>query len=216
MATEAQGIYDTTAPVRIIYTETLFTPKAYKNAQGKEQGDPKYGCQILLAADHADLKPIKDKAIAVAKAHWPGANLGEIKFPFKSGDKDNEKRVAAGKKPRDFVKGLVFITGRSKYAPRLAGFENGRIVDYGDEAAIAKAKSKFYSGTEALVQLNFVPGEVDEKRYVTAYLNLVLTLNKGERIAGGGKSASEVFKGYAGHATLEDPTGGDLDDEIPF
>jgi len=44
---------------------------------------------------------------------------------------------------------------------------------------------------------------------VTAYLNMVCVTEKGPKLAGGGQSASEVFKGYIGTTSQEDPTGGE-------
>jgi len=208
-----QGIYDTTVATPILWTDTLFSPKAFKDEKtGKEKGDPKYSAVVLFKADHPDVAAIKAKMAAVARAMWPDVDLKTISFPLKSGTKDNEKRVAKGKKARDFMEGQVFITGRSKYAPRLSGIENGKITDY-EGAALLQAKSKFYGGVECLVEFNFVANEVDDKRSVTAYLNLVFSTGNGKRI-GGGKSGAETFKGYVGQPTTENPT--ELDDEIPF
>lgn len=201
------GLYDTTNPTPIAFTDTLFIPKPFKDERGKEKGDPKYSVVVIFASDHADLLPIKQKMAAVARAAWPDVDLKTVSFPLKSGTTDNQKRVAKGKKARDFMEGKVFITARSKYQPRLSGVENGKITDYQGDA-IMKAKPKFYSGVQALLEFNFVANEVDEKRSVTAYLNLVFTTGKGERIAGG-RTAAEAFSGYVGKATTENPMGAD-------
>lgn len=204
MTTENLGIYDTTQPTPILWTDTLFDPKPFKDEKGKERGDPKYSAVVLFKADHPDVAPIKVKMVAIAKAMWPDAQLNTINFPLKSGAKDNEKRVAKGKKARDYMDGAVYITGRSKFQPGLSGIENGKLTDYSGEALL-RAKTKFFNGVEALVQFNFVANEVDNKRSVTAYLNLVLSTGKGTRI-GGGRSGAETFKGYVGQATTENPT----------
>jgi hypothetical protein len=209
MTNENQGLYDTTVPTPILWTDTLFTPKPFKDSSGKEKGEPKYSTVVLFKANHPDLAPIKVKMTAIARAKWPEADLKTIIFPLKSGTKDNEKRVAKGKKARDFMEDVAFITTRSKYAPRLSGIENGKIVDY-EGAALIAAKGKFYGGVEALVEFNFVAKEVDDKRSVTAYLNLVFSTGKGARI-GGGKSGADVFKGYVGKPTTENPTEQDDD-----
>jgi hypothetical protein len=208
---ENQGVYDTTVPTPILWTDTLFVAKPFKDDKGKEKGDPKFGCVVLFKPDHPDVAGVKSAMAAVAKAKWPDVDFKTISFPLKSGAKDNEKRVAKGKKARPFMDGMVFITGRSKYAPRLSGMENGKVTDYEGDAVL-KAKAKFYGGVNALVEFNFVANEVDDKRSVTAYLNLVFTTGKGERI--GGRSGAEVFKGYVGKPTTENPT--ELDNEIPF
>lgn len=193
----------------------LFEAQAYK-ANGKEKGEPKFGANLVLTPG-PELDEMKKKAAAVAKAKWPTRALSELKFPFASGDKLADKRKAkSGKDDGDYQRGKVVINARSKYRPRLAIVANGRIVDLEDDAAIAQHKAKFFFGAEVLAELNFVAYENPEKDGVTAYLNLVLATGKGTRIAGGA-SASEVFKGYAGSVSAEDPTGGvELDDEIPF
>jgi len=99
----------------------------------------------------------------------------------------------------------------------VATAENGRIVEYETDVAKAAARSKFYFGVDALALFSFSSHEVgSNKPGVNAYLNMVLTTGKGERIAGG-KSAAEVFKGYQGSYSAEDPTGGlDVEDNLPF
>ena len=64
----------------------------------------------------------------------------------------------------------------------------------------------------ALPRLALVFTDIDGKKQVSAYLNMVLSLNKGQRL-GATRSAAEVFKGYAGQMTNIDPTD---DDDIPF
>ena len=55
----------------------------------------------------------------------------------------------------------------------------------------------------------------DDKDGVTAYLNVVVFVARGPRIAG--RNAAEAFRGIKGQSSDEDPTGGvDLDDEISF
>ena len=223
------GLFNFTAPAVLVFPN-LFEAKKFKK-NGKEAGEAKYGGTLILSPDHADLAALKARAIAVAKAKWPGRDLqadfknGELRMPWQSGDKLAEKRVKkltnAGKDDDgkgDFQKGKVVIKTSSKYQPRLSVINAGKIVDL-EESTFTAHKSKFYSGTQVLAQVNLVPydgvGE-DGKDGVTAYLNMVLTLNKGERIGGSGPAASEVFKGYVGNVTDEDPTGGNLDDNEGF
>ena len=209
------GIYDTTVPAPMIYTDTLFEARPFKDASGKEKGDPKFSALQIFRADHPDLQPMKAKAVAAAKAMWPNADLKEIRFPFKSGSADNKKRVEGGKKARDYMEGCVFITGRSKFQPRLSAFLAGKITDLETPLQQTANKGLFFGGAETLAEYNFVASEVDGKRSVTAYLNMVLTTGKGKRLTGG-RSAAEAFKGYVGHTTDEDPTAGVEDDEISF
>lgn len=221
---ETSGIYSFTAPA-ILAFPGLLEAKKFKRA-GKETGEAKFGASFVFDPDHPDLKPMKTLAATLAKQKWPGGDLSKMLFPFKSGDKEIEKRIAKLKKEgkeykgdADFMKGKVIVKTSSKYQPRLSVILNGKPVDLEGEA-LAAHKGKFYFGTQALAQLNFVPYDAikeGDSDGVTAYLNMVLTLNKGERLSGGA-SAAEVFKGYVGHSTTEDPTavGETVDDEIPF
>ena len=220
MSDEQTGIFDMTAATPMLWPN-LHEPKAYQE-NGKDKGEKKYGATFIFGADHPDMKAIKDKAIAVARARWPGVELKTVSWPFTSGNDYATKREAAGKKDGDRFKGKALLKARSIYEPRLCGVENGGLTDYEGDARL-KSKPKFYSGVGALAEFNFVAVEVKSRvngvevanKFVTAYLNMVFTTNKGERV-GGGRSAAETFKGYAGQATVEDPTKGAVDDEIPF
>ena len=227
---EMTGIFDLTVPVVLAHPH-LFEAVKFKRG-GKEQGEAKYGGSFVFEADNPDLKELKARAVALAKAKWPGRDIAadfkakQFKFPWSSGDAIVAKRVAklqaAGKQDDhkgDFQLGKVVLKSSSKYAPRMAVIANGKIVDL-DDSNRALYKNQFYFGVKVLAQLNLVPyDKVGETGLdgVTAYINLVLSTNKGERLSGGA-SAAEVFKGYVGSVSAEDPTaGGDsLDEEIPF
>lgn len=211
MATNQEGIFDMTTATPMLWP-ALHEPKAYQE-NGKDKGEKKYGATFVFSADHTDWKAIKDKAVSVARAKWPGVELATVGWPFISGNDYAQKRQAKGKDGSYFT-GKGMLKSRSVFEPRLCGIENGHMTDYEGEGRV-KAKAKFYSGVGSLAEFNFVAVEVNGKRYVTAYLNMVFSTNKGERV-GGGKSAAETFKGYVGTASAEDPTKGDLDDEIPF
>lgn len=227
---ELNGIFDLTVPVVLAHPHLFEAVKFKRN--GKEQGEPKYGASFVFDADNPDLKDLKARAVALAKAKWPGRDIAadfkakQFKFPWASGDGIVLKRVAklqaAGKQDDhkgDFQLGKVVLKSSSKYAPRMAVIANGKIVDL-DSANTSGFKGQFYFGVKVLAQLNLVAYDgVGETGLdgVTAYINLVLSTNKGERLSGGA-SAAEVFKGYVGTVSAEDPTAGgeNLDDEIPF
>lgn len=211
MAQDNEGIFTSTVPAPSTFPN-LLEAKAVMKA-GKATGEPKYSLNIEFEPDSDDLKAAKAKAAAVAKAKWPGRDFSEIAFPFSSGDKLADKAKAKGK-DREFSRGKVVLTARSKYEPRLSVIENGKLVDYeGDKRPTCK--SKFYNGVEVLFQVNFqaYDGVGNGQDGVTAYLNMAVSLNKGTKLSGGGSSAAEVFKGYVGVASQEDPT---LEDEISF
>jgi hypothetical protein len=216
MSEAKEGTVSLTAPATLTFPN-LDEARAVKNKAGKPSGDPKFSVNLELGDDHPDLARLKAEAVKVAKAKWPGVDVKTLKFPFTSGTALADKAQAKGK-DREFSRGLAVLTARSKYQPRLSVVKGGAAVDIdGDDKA--QVKKLFYSGCQVLAQVNFQAYDAvneDGKDGVTAYINMVLSLNKGTRLTGG-QSAAEVFKSYIGTATDEDPTAGDdLDDEIPF
>lgn len=218
MSDENAGIFTMTAPTTMTFPN-LEKARAVE-VKGKPSGEPKFSANYEFDVEHADLKGLKAKAVEVARAKWPGRDLKELAFPFTDGSKLADKAKAKGK-DREFSRGKAVLTARSKFQPKLSVVEPGKGLIDVDEATLAMHKSKFYSGTQALGQFNFVAydGVGNNPDGVTAYLNMVVSLNKGEKLAGG-QSAAETFKGYVGIASAEDPTKGmamaELDDEIPF
>ncbi len=214
MAENDIGLYNLTKPV-ILAHPNLAIARGF-GPKGKEKGEPKFGASFLFAPDSEDLKALKAVAAKVAKAKWPSRELKSLSFPFQSGDKLAERRKEkSGKDDGDFQRGKVVLKAKSKYEPRLAGIEGGKLVDY-EGPARATSVSKFFFGAEVLAQFNFVAFEGTDNDGVTCYLNMVVATGKGTKIAGG-PSAAETFRGYVGSSTTEDPTAGEsLDDEILF
>jgi hypothetical protein len=213
MSDDNEGVISITKPV-ILTFPNLDEARAVKGPNGKPSGEPKFSANFEIEADHEDLAALKARAVAVAKAKWPGRDLKELAFPFSSGDKLADK-AAAKKKDREFSRGKAVLVSRSKFQPNLSVVEGGKIVEI-DGNDKGKVKKLFYSGVRVLAQFNFTAydGVGANPDGVTAYLNKVLSLNQGTRLTGGASSA-EVFKDYIGAATDYDPTEG-LDDEIPF
>ena len=189
-----------TPEFRLVYPN-LFEARAFVR-DGKPQGDPKYGLVMLFKPDEID--GMKNVAKAVAKAKWPGRELKELKFPFKSGNAEAKKRTDAGK-DGSFYEGTVVIKASSKYQPQVVDLDRKDILD----------PKRVYSGVYAYAELNFVayPGVGGGQDGVTAYVNFVMVSRNGDRIAG--KTADDVFSGVGGGETDVDPTG-DLDADIPF
>lgn len=245
MSERIDGTIALTTPVVLAFPN-LFEAKKFKGKGGKEQGEPKFGASFALEPEHADTTAIKALAMRVAKAKWPGRDVAaesrprkvkdedgnesvlpaRFAFPFKSGDKLCMGRVAklvekgkADDGKGDFQKGKVMIKVSSKFQPRLAVIAGGKIVDLDTPELITLHKGKFFFGAEVLLQVNVVAydkvGETGSDG-VTIYPNLILATGKGTRL-NGGTSAAEVFKGYAGHVSAEDPgNNADMDDDIPF
>ena len=227
MAEELNGIVDFLTPV-ILAHPAVTEPKRFKKG-GKESGEPKYSAVLVMAPDHPDLAKVKERIMALAKAKWPGRDIGgdvkagKFHLPLILGDKALEKQIAKltaqGKEYNgngDFQKGKVLLKASSKFAPRLAIISGGKISPDLEGDAIPANKSKFFFGAEALVQINlnvYNAVKDSDPNGANAWLNIVAVTGKGTRLAGGA-SASQAFAAYKDPETDEDPT--ELDDEIPF
>lgn len=211
-------------PVTLIYA-TLFEPKPF-GKPGKTQGEPKFSASFVFTKDNPDFDTIKSQAVAVAQAKWPGRDVGgdwkagRFTLPFSSGASQIAKKKAAAAKDGkeydgrlDFLDGQYVLKTSSQFRSRFAVIENGKITPDLEGAALETNKSKFYNGVKCLIEINLraYDGVGTGADGVTAYLNIITSLNVGERIQGG-RSASEAFAGYAGKATAENP----MKDEIPF
>lgn len=209
------GRYALTKPVLMAFPN-LFEAKAFTN-NGKASGEPKFSANFIYEADSEDLKALKALAAKIARAKWPSVEFKDLAFPFVSGDKLADA-AKAKKKDGEYQRGKVVMSARSKYQPRLACFVNGKITDLDSPQLQQMHKGAFYPGVLVYAQFNLATHEVgNNKPGVNAYLDMVLTTGKGDRIAGG-KTAAETFAGYVGNLSATDPTGGQkqLDDEIPF
>ena len=206
-AKTTEGVVSTTVPTMSTFPNLLEAKSVMKN--GKPTGDPKFSINLEFKSDHADLGVLKAEAMKAAKAKWPGRDFKtNFQWPFSSGDKLADQAKAKGK-DREFSRGRTVLTSRSKYEPRLSAIVDGRLIDF-EGSTRAAAKPYFYNGVEVLAQVNFVPyeGVGNGMDGVTAYLNMVLSLNKGDKLSGGGQSAAEVFKSYIGVSADTDPTAG--------
>lgn len=212
MATKTEpAIYNSTSPCVMAFPN-LLEARAYKK-NGVEKGEPKFGCTLVLSPNHPDYAGMKAKAIEAAKARWPGVDPKTVKFPFQLGDKQADKRKAAGKEDGDFMRGHIVLKCNSKFAPALSVLDNGKIVDVDSDILKAAHKGKFFFGVEVLAQVNFVAYEMDEedengnkRKGVTCYLNMVLSTGKGKKLSSGSPSAASAFSGYVGNVSAYDPT----------
>jgi len=219
-------------PMIIIYPNLIEARPYMEN--GKPKGTPKFGAGFIInpVEQETEWKAFREHSIMIARAEWPSLDLKtELNpnngWPWRSGTRlaDVRKAKAAAKgKDEDvlgFLRGMALIRAGSggDYPPRLCGFEPNHKgpVEYADEQRNAN-RNKFRPGMLVLAKVNVKTTIVTGNKYVVAYLNMVCsTGNMGPIQIAMQKSAAEVFSGYQGHATNEDPTGGQtFDDEIPF
>jgi hypothetical protein len=118
------------------------------------------------------------------------------------------------------------LTASSQFDVELARLEGGKIIDIpAEEHARAQAgKDFFYPGANVVPAVAFKAfrrKNMESKDGCTAYLQNVLFVSKGVRIAGsGGPANNEVFGGFAGYSDFDPlanaPSKDDLDDDVPF
>jgi hypothetical protein len=211
--------FKSTAPMTMCFPH-LFQAKAYQ-VNGKDKGEPKYGMLGMMDPSHPDVPELRKAIAKCAKARWPDVDLKTIKTPMTTGDKLADRRKKkSGKDDADFQRGKICVKASGKYPPKLAGIEDGQIVEYIEDMDKAAAKAKFYFGADVLWQITLVAWEGDDdmdegggKRGVTAYLDMVMVTGGGKRLGGQGPSAKEAFSGYVGKYSGENVS---ADDEIPF
>jgi len=228
-----EGLFNSTVPVFGSFPNVMEAKAVKKN--GKETGEPKFSYNFEFPADHPDLKSLKSLALKLAKAKWPGRDivreaalvdangnkkLSTFNFPWSLGDSLAEKAKKNGK-DREWSRGRLVLTARSKYEPRLSAIVNGQLVEFdGENQPRALAKKHFFTGADVLFQVNLQAYEgVGDTGAdgVTAYLNMVLATGKGKKVGGSAPSAADTFKGYIGTVSNEDVAAGlDDDEEVEF
>lgn len=231
--------FTTLEPVPMAYPHVV-VPHVFKRA-GKPTGDPFYSGDFCFKPDSEELKQIKAIWQRLCEESFPGrlareagerkaakaaglpAPTNHLRFPIQDGT-----ALANEDKKKEFLRGFAVISAKAygDRAPRLSGFANGAMVNYDDDAKKAHEK-EFYAGVEVLVQFYFKTyegtgkGENKGRDGIAARLNMVFTTNKGKKFpTGSGPNPAEVFKGYQGKPSPEDPTAGQFDDngddDIPF
>jgi hypothetical protein len=211
------GLFDSTEAVPMFQPNLLKGRAFMKN--GKPQGEPKFSGDFGYKPDSADLRDIKTLCAKLARARWPGRNLAELAKPWQDGtamaDKAKAKFLAweaggrTGKKcyEAEYYRGLIIIKARSNFRPALGFVANSRIVDLTDDTIVANI-GKLFFGAEVLAQFNFAAyeGVGQNPDGLNAYLNSIVATGGGTKLGGSRPSASEVFRGYVGHTSAEDPT----------
>lgn len=206
------NLFVLTVPAEIAFCNLFEKSKIKFN--GVETGREQWDMTVFVSADSLELAEIKKLCVSIFKQNNPSVDLSDPKSwhrPWERGE-DFIKRVkdAKGDKAPDneFMLGKVLLKSHSiLYPPNLSVNMPGRgIVDFRDEARDT-VKDKFYPGCLVYAEYNFqaYKGVGQNPNGVTAYLNKVCSLNKGER-RGGGKSGADVFGAYVGKLSAEDPT----------
>ena len=231
MAKTTPVTFQFTSPV-VLAHPNLFTPRKFRDERGVESGEPKYDFRAVIRPDHPELQAFRAKLIEVAKATWPNAvfsdplnppapgtqfpaNYLPVEWCIRSGDKMADKaKMQNPPRDREAYRGYWVLTSRGQYTPGLSVVLNGRVKDIpmsGEERAAAEPY--FYGGVEALIEVQLVGYQVGNNNpVITAYPNVILSLNRGEKIAafsgGTARSGAATFSAHIGQFTQSDPTAG--------
>lgn len=215
----------------------LVTPRPYME-NGVQKGDPRYSTSLIIEpadlasfrvlnveAERLDVCDFKKVVPEMFMETWPdvltspqkiidAAELGGLKWPIGSGDKEAQK--PANKKFEEAFLGKKVIRAHSNedYPPTLRCVEGGKRVTLQPEIAAdaAKIKRLFKAGNYADMEVNAKTSQVDGRMYLTLYLNSICFIKPGESIGRGGVSLMDMA-GVQGGQSDHDPTAG-LSDEI--
>ena len=186
---------------------SLLKPSTFKDPKTGREGKTEYICKVILDPNNDDYKALRTVFVESARSKWPTADnafLSALVKPFKNGDTIKSKDGKA----YDFLAGRVLYTAKSVNPPTLSYLnEQGDLVDAENEAQRAEWKRRAFDGSEAYINTTLVPYQVGTSApCVTAYINNVLVLGRGVRLAGA-PASSEVFSAYIGQASAENPLG---------
>lgn len=204
---------------RIVFTlagrltyPNLFEPRAV-GPKGKagDNSKAKYSANFIFEPTHPDLPSLKKLCVAAAKKKWPNRDPKDLKFPWSTGDSIADKRSARGKADSEHLRGKIVVVARSTFQPGLAVVVDRKLVELDTDELQAQFSKCFYAGVEVVPEFSVAvyEGVGSNPDGINLYLNSVLSLNKGEKIAGTGtKSLRDTFAHYAGSLSAEDPTAG--------
>lgn len=150
----------------------------------------------------------------------------ELDAQGKSADEAFKIREKAEKRAELYKPYAGILTASSQFDVSLAKLEGGKIMDIADEehARATAGKDQFYPGAyvvPAVAFKGFRRKTLDAKDGCTAYLQNVLFVRKGERLAGsGGAANSDVFGGFSGYSDIDPlagaPSNADLEGASDF
>jgi len=218
--------YTLTEEARLIYSS--ITEKSAP--RGVANATPKYSATFGVSKTDFDaIVKLEVEAIKSEMGEFSG-NPGEYYLACTSGESAAKRALAkaeldargkpadeafkikekAEKRAETYRQFAGILTASSQFDIELAKLENGRIVDIpATEVAKAQAgKDLFFPGAwvaPAVAFKGFRRKQMDGKDGVTAYLQNVLFVRKGERLGGNAPANSEVFGGFKGYSP-EDPT----------
>ena len=162
-----------TGKVRFSYAH-VFEPSAIN-----EGDDKKYSVSILIPKKDletlAKIKNATEAAKQEGKGKWNGKIPTVLKLPLRDGDAERPDDEA--------YEGMMFLNASSKNRPG--------IVDENTDPVMSK--DDFYSGCFGRASVNFYAFNVSGNKGIAVGLNNLQKLEDGDRLSGGGSSASDDF-----------------------
>ena len=190
-----------TGPHTAAYTN-LFEPNTYKDKKTGAEGKPTYG-YLGLFKEVDDYKKIVDLAQAIARKEWgDDVDMKTVEMPFKNAAKEADRLVKENGKSEAQVafyrqyRGLVKVS--TQFKPQVVDKKGEDILD----------RNEIYSGVVIRAELNLVPRQVRNNKFIKAYVNFVMKVGDGQRLAG--RDAKSVFKGIMGETSNTDVADDDI------
>lgn len=213
-------------PARLIFSSITqkSAPRTIANAEPKfsgtfgiEQEDFDAICKIMVQAIQAELGSFSGNpgdyylgCQSSEQAVRRTMQAAEFNARGKSPDEAFKIKEKAENRCKLYQPYAGILQASSKFPVELARLEAGKIVDIpAEDHVLAQAgRDFFYPGAyvaPAVAFSAFRGKKVDDKDGVTAYLQNVLFIRKGERIGGMGPDNRSVFSNYSGYSDY-DPT----------
>lgn len=157
-----------TNKVRLSYANVL-KPKAF---EGQAE---KYSCTLLIPKSDSETLEAIERAIDTAFREDGGAKLKGIKRSnVKTTLRDGDEMVETNPE----YEGCMFMNVSSTQAPGILDRHKRRVTD------LPNPDEEVYSGVYALASINFFAYNTNGNKGISAGLNNLLIVEKGERLAG--------------------------------
>lgn len=173
----------------------LAFPKLFEAEQVNGQGDPKFGCSLIIAPDHPQIAEINAKMDAVGKAKW-GAKWPTVK---KAMEKQDRLALHDGdiKSKYDGYAGNLYISATAQESSPPT------VVDR-DRSPLSKTSGRPYAGCYVNASLEFWAQDNQFGQRVNAQLRGVQFLRDGDAFAAGRPADADEFDDVAEGAEGED------------
>lgn len=161
--------------VRLAFPD-LFTAKSVQGS------DPAYSASFLLPPDHPSVKVIRDAMEQVGKEKW-GAKWPNIKKTLEAKDKTCLHDGDLKNNYSGFA-GNLFLSARNKVRP---------LVINRDKSPITQEDGIIYAGCYVNANIDIWAMDNDYGQRISASLNGVQYVRKGEAFGGGSAASSDDF-----------------------